>query len=74
MEWTASTMVKLLESRQNVITVEKMIAGEKSNGLGQSGLVTRLYVYANSIAEKVSESEMRNNHIPNFFELVAYGD
>jgi hypothetical protein len=44
MEWTASTMVKLLDSRQKVITVENMMAGEKSNGLGQSGLVTRLYV------------------------------
>jgi hypothetical protein len=64
-------MVKLLDSRQNVITVEKIIAGEKSNGFGQSGLVTRLYVYANSMAENVSESEMMNSHIPNFFELTA---
>src|SRR5947209_12339680 len=72
--WTAITMVKLLESRQNVITVEKIMAGEKSNGFGQSGLVTRLYVYANSMAENVSESEMMNSHIPNFFELTAYGD
>jgi hypothetical protein len=28
----------------------------------------------NSRAENVSESEMMNSHIPNFFELVAYGD
>ena len=26
------------------------------------------------MAENVSESEMRNSHIPNFFELTAYGD
>src|ERR1039458_5499362 len=44
MACTAITMVRLLERRQNVITVEKMMAGEKSKGLGQSGLVTRLYV------------------------------
>ena len=44
MECTAITMVKLLDSRQNVMMVEKTMAGEKSNGFGQSGLVTRLYV------------------------------
>ena len=48
--------------------------GEKWNGVGQSGLETRLYVYANSSAEKVSASEMMNSHIPNFFELVRNGD
>src|SRR5512146_151766 len=69
--WTAMTMVRLLESRQNVITVEKMMLGVKSNGFGQSGFDTRLYVYANSSAENVSESEMMNSHIPNFFEFVA---
>src|ERR1039458_8161631 len=74
MACTAMTMVRLLDRRQNVMTVEKMMAGEKSNGLGQSGLVTRLYVYANNIAANVRESEMRNSHIPNFFEFVAYGD
>jgi hypothetical protein len=47
------------------------MAGEKSNGFGQSGLATRLYVYAKSSAENVSESEIMNSHIPNFFELVA---
>src|SRR5689334_16431190 len=36
-EWTAMTIVKLLESRQNVITLEKMMLGKKSNGFGQSG-------------------------------------
>ena len=41
---TAITIVKLLESRQNVMTLEKMMLGEKWNGFGQSGLETRLYV------------------------------
>ena len=26
------------------------------------------------MAENVSESEMMNSHIPNFFELVRYGE
>ena len=34
-------MVKLLESRQNVMTLEKMMLGEKWNGVGQFGLETR---------------------------------
>ena len=42
MAWTAITIVRLLESRQNVITLEKMMLGEKSNGFGQSGFETRL--------------------------------
>ncbi len=41
MACTAITMVKLLESRQNVMTVEKMMLGEKWNGLGQSGVESR---------------------------------
>ena len=40
-EWTAMTMVKLLESRQKVMTLEKMMLGKKSNGFGQSGFETR---------------------------------
>src|SRR5207302_291780 len=44
MACTAITMVKLLESRQNVMMLEKMMLGEKWNGFGQSGLATRLYV------------------------------
>jgi hypothetical protein len=67
-------MVKLLESRQKVMMLEKMILGEKWNGVGQFGLETRLYVYAKRSAEKVSESEMMNSHIPNFFEFVLYGE
>jgi hypothetical protein len=63
-------MVKLLESRQKVMMLEKIMLGEKWNGVGQFGLETRLYVYANSKAENVRESEMMNSHIPNFFELA----
>src|ERR1017187_3331517 len=37
MACTAITMVKLLESRQNVMMLEKMMLGEKWNGLGQFG-------------------------------------
>ena len=51
--------------------LEKMMLGEKWNGLGQFGFETRLYVYANKSAENVSASEMMKSHIPNFFELVA---
>src|SRR4051794_6099418 len=43
-EWTAITIVKLLESRQKVMTLEKMMLGKKSKGFGQSGLETREYV------------------------------
>jgi hypothetical protein len=64
-------MVKLLDSRQKVMMLEKIMLGEKWKGFGQSGFDTREYVYANRRAEKVSESEMMNSHIPNFFELVA---
>jgi hypothetical protein len=71
MACTAITIVRLLESRQNVITVEKMMLGEKWNGRGQFGFATRLNVYANNSAENVSESEAMNSHIPNFFEFVA---
>ena len=74
MVWTAITMVRLLVSSAKVITLEKMMLGEKWNGVGQSGLETRQYVYANSRAENVSASEMMNSHIPNFFELVRYGE
>jgi hypothetical protein len=74
MEWTAITIVRLLVSSAKVITLEKMMLGEKWNGVGQFGLETRLYVYANSRAENVSASEMMNSHIPNFFELVRYGE
>src|ERR1039457_4838235 len=72
--WTAITMVRLLVSSAKVITLEKIMLGEKWKGVGQSGLETPLYVYANSRAENVSESEMMNSHIPNFFELLRYGD
>jgi hypothetical protein len=34
-------MVKLLESRQKVMTVEKMMLGEKWNGVGQLGVDSR---------------------------------
>src|SRR5476651_2325152 len=57
MAWTAITMVKLLVSRQNVITLEKIMLGEKWNGLGQSGFEARPYVYGNSMADHASESE-----------------
>src|ERR1044071_3466322 len=40
-ECTAITMVKLLVNSAKVITLEKMMAGEKSNGFGQSGFATR---------------------------------
>src|ERR1035437_39187 len=56
MECTGITMVRLLGSSAKVITLEKMILGEKWNGVGQFGLETREYVYANSRAENVSES------------------
>src|SRR5579863_3677182 len=74
MEWTAITMVKLLESRQNVITLEKTMLGEKWKGLGHSGVASRTYVYATNNAENVSASEIMNSHIPNFLEPIAYGD
>ena len=54
--------------------LEKIMLGEKWNGLGHSGMATRQYVYANSSAVNVSESEMMNNHIPNFLEFVEKGD
>ena len=73
MACTAITMVKLLESRQKVMTLEKMMLGEKMNGLGQSGVESRRYVYAINRAEKVSASEMMNSHIPNFFDPIEYG-
>src|SRR5262249_49292929 len=41
---TAITMVKLLESSAKVMMLEKIMLGEKWNGVGQSGLETRLYV------------------------------
>ena len=41
MACTAITMVKLLESRQKVMMVEKMMLGEKWNGVGQLGLASR---------------------------------
>jgi hypothetical protein len=44
MEWTAITMVKLLVSRQNVMMLEKMMLGEKWNGVGQPGVATLQYV------------------------------
>ena len=34
-------MVKLLESRQKVMMLEKMMLGEKWNGVGQLGLDVR---------------------------------
>src|ERR1035437_474248 len=71
--WTAITMVRLLVSSAKVITLEKIMLGEKWNGVGQFGLETREYVYANIMAENVSESETMNSHIPTFFELVRYG-
>src|SRR5580704_3002809 len=74
MACTAITIVRLLESRQKVMNVEKIILGEKWNSIGQLGVARRRYVYAISRAEKVSVSEMRNSHIPNFFEFAAYGD
>jgi hypothetical protein len=36
------TIVKLLESRTRVMLLEKMMLGEKWNGVGQFGLETRL--------------------------------
>ena len=41
--WTARTMVRLLVSRQKVITVETTIDGKKWNGVGQSWLAWRKY-------------------------------
>ena len=42
MACTAITIVKLLDNRQNVMMVEKMMLGENWKGFGQSGLATRL--------------------------------
>src|SRR5450756_1897341 len=67
-------MMRPLDHSPKVLTLEKMMLGEKWKGVGQFGLETREYVYANSRAENVSASEMMNSHIPNFFELVRYGD
>jgi len=50
------------------------IAGQISNGRGQSGFDSRTYAYATSSAENVSESETMKSHIPSFFELIAKGD
>src|SRR6267142_5155129 len=44
MACTAITMVRLLDSRQNVITLEKMMLGEKGKGVGQLGVESRKYV------------------------------
>ena len=41
MACTAITIVRLLESRQKVMMLEKMMLGEKWNGVGQFGLETR---------------------------------
>ena len=38
---TAMTIVKLLVNKQNVMTVEKMMLGEKVNGFAQASLATR---------------------------------
>src|SRR5678810_1334516 len=44
MACTAITMVRLLDNRQNVITLEKMMLGEKWKGVGQLGVESRRYV------------------------------
>ena len=41
MECTAMTMVRLLESRQKVMMLEKMMLGEKWKGFGHSGVARR---------------------------------
>jgi hypothetical protein len=38
---TANTIVKLLDRRTSVITVEKMMLGLNGNGVGQATLETR---------------------------------
>ena len=38
------TIVRLLDSRQNVMMLEKMMLGEKWNGIGQFGVERRRYV------------------------------
>ena len=39
--WTAITIVRLLDSRQNVMKLENMMLGLKWNGIGQFGVDSR---------------------------------
>ena len=59
---TAPSIVKLLVISTNVMVATLMMLAEL-NGVCQSGVATRRYPYANSIAPNVTASEIMNNHI-----------